>query len=137
MNGIVARQDHAALAQRGIIWTYGELAVVLADIRKVEGIRPGDGVMIVCENRAPILALVEGNAGWVVVNPRLSALEVDRLREKGDPGSALFCEFPDTRRRHADIFVVREPQIRDVKPHDRQAARVRVESDLRHAAEAA
>jgi hypothetical protein len=137
MNGMVARQDHAAPMQRGSIWTYGELAVVLADIRKLQDIRPGDGVMIVGENRAPILALVEGNARSVVVNPRLSALEVDRLREKGDPGSVLFDEFPETARRHADVFLVREPRMRDVGPQDRQAVPLQIAVDLPLAAEAA
>ena len=135
MNGMAARPDYTAFARYR--WTYGELAVVLADIRKIRDIRPGDGVMIVGENRAPILALVEGNAGSVVVNSRLSALEVDRLRETGDPGSVCFYEFPNAARRHADIFVVREPRMRDVKPHQWRAVPVRTKEDLRRVAEAA
>lgn len=137
MNGMTARQEHAAHPQRGIIWTYGELAIVLADIRKIQDIGPSDGVMIVSENRAPILALVESNAWSVAVKPRLSALEVDRLREKGDSGSVLFYEFPDTAPWNADIFVVHEPRMRDVEPHDRQAVPVRIEADLSFAAEVA
>jgi hypothetical protein len=137
MNGMAARQNHAALARRGMIWTYGELAVALTDIRKTEEIRPGDGVMIVGENRAPILALVEGNARSVAVKRNLSALEVGRLREKGDPGSVLLHEFPDTACRHADIFVVRELRMRGVRPRDRRAVPVPIEADLPLAAEAA
>jgi hypothetical protein len=114
---MAARQDHAAAAQRGTIWTYGELAVVLTDIRKIQDIRPGDQVMIVSEERAPtILALVESNAWSVAANLRLSGLEVDRLRTHGDPRRVCLHELPDATRRHADIFVVRGSGTRDMDP---------------------
>jgi hypothetical protein len=80
--------DHPALVQGNVTWSYGELAAVVADtalILKHYDIRPGDRVMIASENSlalvALILAIAELDAWSVVVNPRLSAREVDLVRE--------------------------------------------------------
>ena len=85
-----ARQspDHPALAQGDVTWTYAELAAVVADtagILNFYDIRPGDRVMIVSENSLALVALIlaasEIDAWSVAVNPRLSAREVDLIRE--------------------------------------------------------
>jgi long-chain acyl-CoA synthetase len=73
--------------QGNITWSYSELAAVVADtalILKHYHIRPGDRVMIISENSlalvALILAIAELNAWSVVVNPRLSARQIDLIR---------------------------------------------------------
>jgi len=89
-----ARQspDHPALVQGDVTWTYAELAAVVVDttvILELYDIRPGDRVMIVSENSlalvALILAISEIDAWSVVVNPRLSAREIDLIREPAAP----------------------------------------------------
>jgi len=47
-------ENHRALGQCDIIWTYGELAAVLADTSELFDIPPGDGVLIVSAGSAPI-----------------------------------------------------------------------------------
>ena len=80
--------DHPALVRGNITWSYSELAAVVADtalILKHYDIRPGDRVMIVSENSLALVALIlaasEIDAWSVAVNPRLSAREVDLIRE--------------------------------------------------------
>jgi len=80
--------DHLALVEVSGSWTYGQLqsAVVETQAWLVEsGVRPGDRVMIVCENCrafvAILLALARIDAWPVLVNARLSAREVDQIRE--------------------------------------------------------
>ena len=70
------------------MWTYGQLANVVAETQVWLvglGVRPGDRVMIVCENCrayvAVLLALAEIDAWPVLVNARLSAREVDQIRD--------------------------------------------------------
>ena len=80
--------DQLALAEAGGCWTYGELAAVVSDtataLREL-GIRPGDRVMILVENCrtfiAVFLALTAIDAWPVLVNARLSAQEVDQIRD--------------------------------------------------------
>lgn len=109
-------ENHPALGQRDIIWTYGELAAVLADVRELFDIPPGDGVLIVSGSSAPILAIAEIATWSVAMNPRLSAPDVDRLGAHGDPRRVFLHELPDPTRRHADIFVVRGSGTRDMDP---------------------
>lgn len=69
-------------------WTYGQLASVMAQTKTWLldcGVRPGDRVMIVCENCrtfvAVLLALADIGAWPVLVNARLSGPEVDQIRD--------------------------------------------------------
>jgi acyl-CoA synthetase (AMP-forming)/AMP-acid ligase II len=80
--------DHPALVEASGIWTYGQLAAVI--VRTQEwllecGVRPGDRVMILCENcRAfvTVLLALAGLDAWpVLVNARLSAREIDQIRD--------------------------------------------------------
>jgi long-chain acyl-CoA synthetase len=68
-------------------WTYRQLAVAVTKTRTwlmESGVRPGDRVLIVCENSrafvACFLALADLDAWPVLVNAHLSAREVDEIR---------------------------------------------------------
>ncbi len=80
--------DRPALVEASGSWTYGQLASVVSDTQRWLlglGVRPGDRVMIVCDNcRAAVailLALGRLDAWPVLVNLRLSAREVDEIRD--------------------------------------------------------
>jgi long-chain acyl-CoA synthetase len=102
--------DHPALVQGDVTWTYAELAAVVADtalILQLYDIRPGDRVMIVSENSLALVALIlatsEIDAWSVVVNPRLSAREVDLIREHSGARRVFYTiEVPDAARQHAE-----------------------------------
>src|SRR6516165_10465260 len=102
--------DHPALVQGDVTWTYAELAAVVADtalIVQLYDIRPGDRVMIVSENSLALVALIfavsEIDAWSVVVNPRLSAREVDLIREHSGARRAFYTtEVSEAARQHAE-----------------------------------
>jgi long-chain acyl-CoA synthetase len=79
--------DHPALVETSGTWTYKQLATSVSSTRcwlATLGVRPGDRVMVVCENcRAAVsifLALTSLDAWPVLVNARLSASEIDSIR---------------------------------------------------------
>lgn len=80
--------DRQALVEPSGAWSYGELASAIKSTRKwllSRGVRPGDRVVLVCENCrafvAFLLALASFDAWAALVNARLSAREVDEIRE--------------------------------------------------------
>jgi long-chain acyl-CoA synthetase len=80
--------DHSALAESSGTWTYRQLADAIHETKtwlQEKEIRPGDRVMLVCENCRPfvalLLALSEIDAWPVLVNARLAANEVDQIRD--------------------------------------------------------
>jgi long-chain acyl-CoA synthetase len=80
--------DRPALVEPSGSWTYGQLASASASARAwlaESGVRPGDRVMIVCENCRPFVGVLLALAGldaWpVLANARLSAREIDQIRE--------------------------------------------------------
>jgi long-chain acyl-CoA synthetase len=80
--------DHPAMVEGTGAWTYRELAQVIAETQTwlaTSGVRPGDRVLVVCENcralAAVLLAVTALDAWPVLVNAKLSALEVDTVRE--------------------------------------------------------
>src|SRR5882672_4665874 len=80
--------DRPALVEAAGTWNYRQLALVVAATQAwlVEsGVRPGDRVMVVCENCRAFVGLLLALAGldaWpVLVNPRLSAREIDEIRD--------------------------------------------------------
>jgi len=89
--------DRLALVEPGGRWTYAQLGTVVAQtavmLREI-GVRPGDRVMILVENCrafvAIFLALTEVDAWPVLVNARLSAREVDQIREHCGPRRVLY-----------------------------------------------
>src|SRR5215467_11435350 len=134
--------DHPALVQGDVTWTYGELAAVVADaalILQLYDIRPGDRVMIVSENCLALAALIfaasEIDAWSVVVNPRLSAREVDLIREHSDARRVFYSvEVSDAARQHAErhaaeIAVLRGLGTLGVGPLNRETVPEPVEAD--------
>jgi long-chain acyl-CoA synthetase len=100
-----AHPDHPALVQGNVTWSYSELATVVADaalILKHYDIHPGDRVMIVSENSLALVALILAaskiDAWSVVVNPRLSAREIDLIREQRGPAAYFIRSRCPTRR---------------------------------------
>ncbi|PYT90634.1 MAG: long-chain fatty acid--CoA ligase [Acidobacteria bacterium] len=80
--------NRPALIEPSGTWTYKQLSLASASARAWlldSGVRPGDRVMIVCENCrafiAILLALAELDAWPVLANARLSAREIDQVRE--------------------------------------------------------
>ena len=80
--------DRIALVEDGASWSYrdldqrvGEIATVLSSL----GIRPGDRMVIVSENCIALAALLLATSrldAWAIVaNPRLSARELDQIRD--------------------------------------------------------
>src|ERR1700730_5186770 len=80
--------DQPALVEASGTWTYRQLILVVAEVQTWlvdSGVRPGDRVVVVCENCRVFVALLLALAGldaWpVLVNARLSAREVDEIRD--------------------------------------------------------
>src|ERR1700690_1134906 len=79
--------ERPALAEASGVWTYQQLAAAVSATQKWlldSGVRPGDRVMVVCENCralvAILLALAAVDAWPVLVNSRLAAREIDEIR---------------------------------------------------------
>lgn len=77
-----------ALIEPSRTWTFSELASAVANTREwlmARGVRPGDRVALVCENCGSFVALLLALASFDVwaalVNARLSAREVDEIRD--------------------------------------------------------
>ncbi len=80
--------ERPALVETSGTWTYRQLASAVSDTERWLldlGVRPGDRVMIVCENCRAFVAILLACAAidaWpVLVNSRLSAREVDEIRD--------------------------------------------------------
>ena len=80
--------DQSALVEATGTWTYRQLDVAVAETQiwlSDSGVRPGDRVMIVGENCRAFVAVLLALAGldaWpVLVNARLSAREIDEIRD--------------------------------------------------------
>jgi len=80
--------DHLALVEASGSWTYRELDAAVAGARSWlgdSGVRSGDRVMLACENCrafvAIFLALIGMDAWPVLANARLSAREIDDIRD--------------------------------------------------------
>ena len=80
--------DRVALVEATGTWSYSQLWAAISQTQiwlGGLGIRPGDRVMVVCENcRASVaifLALGAMDAWPVLVNARLSAQEIDQIRD--------------------------------------------------------
>lgn len=89
--------NRPALVESSGTWTYGELASAIAATKTWlvdSGVRPGDRVMLVCDNSRTSIAIffaVSALQAWPVpVNARLSAGEIDRIREHSDPRLVLY-----------------------------------------------
>lgn len=90
--------ERPALVEASGTWTYGELASCIAEAKiwlSHSGVRPGDRVMVVCGNSRISVAIflaISDLAAWpVLVNSRLSADEVNKIREHCEPRRVLYC----------------------------------------------
>ncbi len=79
--------DRPALVEAAGTWSYGQLASRVSHAcawLRDQGVRPGDRVMIVCENCrafvAVLMAVATLDAWPVLINARLSAREVDQIQ---------------------------------------------------------
>jgi long-chain acyl-CoA synthetase len=93
IHDVTARQvakapDRIALIEDGASWSYGDLEQRVTEIAAVLsslGIRPGDRMIIVSENCIALAALLLATSrldAWAIVaNPRLSARELDQIRD--------------------------------------------------------
>jgi acyl-CoA synthetase (AMP-forming)/AMP-acid ligase II len=95
-----------ALVEAERSWSYAELArqvAVLRDLLREGGVRPGDRVMVVAENsiaQAALVLAISAAAAWsVVVNSRLSAREIDVIRDHSGARRLLYtvAASPDAR----------------------------------------
>lgn len=89
--------DHPALIEATGKWTYRQLAEAISETKKwLEDleVRPGDRVMIVGENSRAFVALLLAAAAldaWpVLVNARLSARELDEIRQHSGARRVLY-----------------------------------------------
>src|SRR5271165_3023302 len=80
--------ERPALVEGSGTWTYRQLASAVSDTQHwllASGVRQGDRIMMVCENCrafvAILLALAALDAWPVLVNARLSAREIDEIRD--------------------------------------------------------
>src|SRR5580704_16835216 len=80
--------DRLALVETSGSWTYAQLDAAVAETRawlRDSGVRPGDRVMLVCENCRAFVAIFLALAGmdaWpVLANARLSPREIDDIRD--------------------------------------------------------
>src|SRR5580658_1672027 len=80
--------NHPALVEASGAWTYKQLDAVVTETQawlRDKGVRPGDRVMIVCENSraliAVLFALTAMDAWPVLANSKLTAREVDEIRD--------------------------------------------------------
>jgi long-chain acyl-CoA synthetase len=80
--------DHTALVEDGDAWSYRELDKHVQEVARQLaslGVRAGDRMMIVSENCIALVALLFAasrlDAWAIVANPRLSAREIDQIRD--------------------------------------------------------
>jgi long-chain acyl-CoA synthetase len=80
--------DHPALVETSGRWSYRQLASAISEAKQWVGdlgVRPGDRVMLVCENCrasvAVLLALAAFDAWAVLISTNLSARELDEIRD--------------------------------------------------------
>src|SRR5580700_3736253 len=80
--------EHPAVIESSGTWTYAQLEAVIAGTEgwlRDANLRPGDRVMLVCENCRAFVAILLASArlgAWpVLVNARVSARELDEIRD--------------------------------------------------------
>jgi long-chain acyl-CoA synthetase len=116
--------DQPALVEVSGAWTYGQLSSAIATTQAWlvdSGVRPGDRVMIVCENCRAFVAILLALAGldaWpVLVNARLSGGEIDQIREHCGARRVLYTTnvSPHARqhaKRHGAVIL----DVKDIGP---------------------
>jgi long-chain acyl-CoA synthetase len=113
--------DHPALLDVSGVWTYAELEQAVRQTRTwlaANGVRAGDRVMIVSENCRAFAALafaISSLDAWPVpVNARMSAREIDEIRDHCDPRRIVYLRALSQRaKQHVER---RGAQIVDIPP---------------------
>ncbi len=89
--------DHPAIVEDEVTWTYKDLAIAVDRAKAlliVHGVRPGDRILLINENCRAFVALLlacsELEACAVSVNARLSALEIDNIRDHCQPRRTFY-----------------------------------------------
>jgi len=116
--------DRPALVEAAGTWTYAQLssAIAAAQAWLVDsGVRAGDRVMIVCENCrafvAILLALAKLGAWPVLVNARLSAREIDQIREHCGARRVIYTtNVSPHAREHAKRYGAAVLDVKDIGP---------------------
>jgi long-chain acyl-CoA synthetase len=95
--------EHAALVDATGDWTYRQLAQAVTETLlwlRDAGVRPGDRVMIMGENcrafAAVLLAVARLDAWSIPVNPRLSAREIDSIRDHCEARRVVYLTAAST-----------------------------------------
>jgi len=105
-----ASPQNLALVESSGAWTFGQLQTAVDETQSwlvSLGVRPGDRVLIVCENCralvAILLAVASLDALPVLVNAKLSAREVDEIREHCGARRAFYtADLSHQAREHAN-----------------------------------
>lgn len=112
--------DHLALVEDSGAWTYRQLASAISDTHAwlhELGVRPGDRVMIVGENCRAFITILLASAAldaWpVLVNARLSAREIDEIRNHCGARRVFYTtsvspQAADHAKRHGAVVEERE-----------------------------
>src|SRR5438552_3272310 len=89
--------DHLALVEGSGAWSYQQLAAAVSEAKawlQDLGVRPGDRVMLVCENCRAAVAILLASAAldaWpVLVGTNLSARELDEIRNHCCPRRIIY-----------------------------------------------
>jgi long-chain acyl-CoA synthetase len=100
---VVSSPEHTALVDATGRWTYAQLAQAVSETQvwlRGSGVRPGDRVMVMGENCrafAAVLLAVAGLDTWCIpVNPRLSAREIDAIRDHCDAKRVVYLTAAST-----------------------------------------
>jgi len=103
---VAGTPDRVAMVEDGFSWSYGELDRSVTDVAaalKSLGVRAGDRMIVVSENcialAALLLAASRIDAWAIVANPRLSARELDQIRDHSGARRMFFT--PDVSREAA------------------------------------
>jgi acyl-CoA synthetase (AMP-forming)/AMP-acid ligase II len=118
---VAGSPDRVALIEDGTSWTYRELDRSVKEIAAVLallGVRPGDRVIIVSENcialAALLLAASRIDAWAIVANPRLSARELDQIRDHSGARRMFFTAAVS--KEAAAHATRREAEVRQLGP---------------------
>jgi long-chain acyl-CoA synthetase len=94
---------HIALVDATGSWTYAQLAEAVSETQawlREASVRPGDRVMVMGENCrafAAVLLAIAGLDAWCIpVNPRLSAREIDAIRDHCDARRVIYLTAAST-----------------------------------------
>ncbi len=120
---VVETPDHVALIEDGTSWTYRELdrsvTEIAAGLKSLE-VRAGDRMIIVSENcialAALLLAASRLDAWAIVANPRLSARELDQIRDHSGARRMFFTsEVSREAAAHASRYGAESRQLGPLK----------------------